>query len=185
MKRKEQYSLHTPSLSTRAQTYRTYVVQEFSSAEVQKTLLAKMLLSSCCRSHLQGINWKATANVPCTTLEQRLRRFLPLQLDSGWIYWVFLAECGFELSLYCIAYRPFQEFCWTLKQVALLNYRNKIHFVLLIVPKGRLYVLSWSDFLPSQSRCQNYTVHHSLWQGAPRCYLCPLETDPHLHRSTK
>lgn len=54
------------------------VVQEFSFAEVQKTLLAKMLLSSCCRSHLQGINWKATANVPCTTLEQRLRRFLPL-----------------------------------------------------------------------------------------------------------
>lgn len=77
MKRKEQYNLRTPSLNTRAQTYRTYVVQEFSFAEVQKALLAKMLLSSRCRPHLQGINWEATANVPCTTLE-RLTRFLPL-----------------------------------------------------------------------------------------------------------
>ena len=60
-----------------------------------------------------------------------------------------------------------------------------MHFVLLIVPKAHLYVQSWSDFLPSQSHRQISTLRHSLWQGAPGCYLRSLETDPYFHRSTK
>ena len=130
------------------------------------TLLAKMVLaSSRCRPHLQGIYWEATANVRCTTQEQRLTRFFPFQLDSDRMHWTFLAECGFE--------------------VPLLNHRNTMHFVLLIVPKAHLYVQSWSDFLPSQSHRQISTLRHSLWQGAPGCYLRSLETDPYFHRSTK